>query len=134
MGAASIVVGDNPGLSGYGANEECFRKTGLMEAAKGYYQNIGNDSRKVAFNAISCPKLVSPGLCWMPTSSSACRSSRRTVNRYHRAIKNSFGLLPGAQKSQAATRRRVLPSVPEMLVDVFGLRVPDLFHRGCCCR
>src|SRR4030067_627821 len=50
LGPASIVVGDNPGLTLYGANEEGFRKTGLMEAAKGYYQNIGNDSRKVNFN------------------------------------------------------------------------------------
>jgi uncharacterized protein (DUF362 family) len=51
MGPAAIVVGDNPGLFSYGANEESFKKTGLMEAAGGYYQNIGNDSQKVAFNA-----------------------------------------------------------------------------------
>src|SRR4030042_5420782 len=80
MGAASIVVGDNPGVMGYGANEKCFEKTGLMEAAKGYYQNIGNDSQKVDFNAdfmstvslsrvvldadiiISLPKFKTPGL------------------------------------------------------------------------
>ena len=47
---SSIIVGDNPGLFNYGANEESFRSTGLMEAAKGYYQNIGNDSQKVDFN------------------------------------------------------------------------------------
>jgi uncharacterized protein (DUF362 family) len=50
MGTASIVVGDNPGMFDYGANEESFQKTGLMEAAGGYYQNIGNDSQKVDFN------------------------------------------------------------------------------------
>jgi uncharacterized protein (DUF362 family) len=44
MGPGSIVVGDNPGLFSYGVNEESFKITGLMEAAKGYYQNIGNDS------------------------------------------------------------------------------------------
>src|SRR5664280_2670868 len=36
-GPASIVVGDNPGLFSYGANEESFSKTGLMDAAKGHY-------------------------------------------------------------------------------------------------
>src|SRR5512143_448673 len=51
LAPASIVVGDNPGLFDYGANEASFAKTGLMEAAKGYYRNIGNDSEKVAFNA-----------------------------------------------------------------------------------
>ena len=50
MDPASIIVGDNPGLFNYGANEESFKKTGLMDAAKGYYQNIGDDSQKVEFN------------------------------------------------------------------------------------
>ena len=50
MSPAAIVVGDNPGLFNYGANELCFKQTGLMEAAKGYYRNIGNDSVQVAFN------------------------------------------------------------------------------------
>ena len=33
MMPAAIVVGDNPGLLSYGANEKSFRITGLMEAA-----------------------------------------------------------------------------------------------------
>jgi uncharacterized protein (DUF362 family) len=41
LAPASIVVGDNPGLFSYGANEESFKKTGLLEAAKGYYRNGG---------------------------------------------------------------------------------------------
>jgi uncharacterized protein (DUF362 family) len=36
MNPASIVVGDNPGLHSYGANEESFQKTGLMDAARGH--------------------------------------------------------------------------------------------------
>ena len=50
LGPASIVVGDNPGLFSYGANEASFQQTGLMAAARGYYQNIGNDSLQVDFN------------------------------------------------------------------------------------
>ena len=50
MGPASIIVGDNPGVFSYGANEESFRKTGLLDAAGPYYQNIGNDSMEVSFN------------------------------------------------------------------------------------
>ena len=33
MGPSAMVVGDNPGVLSYGANEESFQKTGLMEAA-----------------------------------------------------------------------------------------------------
>jgi uncharacterized protein (DUF362 family)/NAD-dependent dihydropyrimidine dehydrogenase PreA subunit len=128
MGPASIVVGDNPGVMGYGANEESFRKTGLMEAAKGYYQNIGDDSQKVDFNPdfmstvslsrivldadiiISLPKFKTHGLTVITG-----------------AIKNSYGFLPGAQKARLHRAAASPERFHEMLVDVFRLRVPDLF-------
>ena len=128
MGPASIVVGDNPGLFSYGANEESFRKTGLMEAAKGYYQNIGNDSQQVDFNPdfmdtvslsravleadilISLPKFKTHGLTVLTG-----------------AIKNSYGFLPGAQKARLHKAAGSPERFHEMVVNVFRLRVPDLF-------
>ena len=128
MGPASIVVGDNPGVFCYGANEESFRKTGLMEAAKGYYQNIGNDSLEVDFNPdfmsrvslsrivleadiiISLPKFKTHGLTVITG-----------------AIKNSYGFLPGAQKAKLHKAAGNAERFHELLVDVFRLRVPDLF-------
>jgi len=127
-GPASIVVGDNPGVASYGANEQSFKKTGLMEAAKGYYQNIGDDSRTVGFNPdfmstvslsrivldadiiISLPKFKTHGLTVMTG-----------------AIKNSYGFLPGAQKARLHRAAASPQRFHEMLVDVFRLRVPDLF-------
>jgi uncharacterized protein (DUF362 family)/Pyruvate/2-oxoacid:ferredoxin oxidoreductase delta subunit len=128
MKPASIVVGDNPGLLNYGANEESFEKAGLIEAAKGYYQNIGNDSEKFDFNPdfmatvtvsrivtesdiiISLPKFKTHGLTVMTG-----------------AIKNSYGILPGAQKARLHKAAGSPQRFHEMLVDVFRLRVPDLF-------
>jgi len=125
---ASIVVGDNPGLFNYGANEESFEKTGLMAAAGGHYKNIGNDSVKVDFNIdfmptvslsriikdadiiISLPKFKTHGLTVMTG-----------------AIKNSYGFLPGAQKAKLHKAAGTPQRFHEMLVDVFRLRVPDLF-------
>jgi uncharacterized protein (DUF362 family)/Pyruvate/2-oxoacid:ferredoxin oxidoreductase delta subunit len=124
----SIVVGDNPGLFDYGCNEASFMKTGLMEAAKGYYQNIGNDSRKMDFNPafmstvslsrivldadiiISLPKFKTHGLTVLTG-----------------AIKNSYGFLPGAQKAKLHKAAGSPERFHEMVVDVFRLRVPDLF-------
>lgn len=128
MGPASLKVGDNPGLFSYGANEESFSKTGLMEAAKGHYKNIGNDSRKVAFNpkymlfvsiswdsldadiVISLPKFKTHGLTVMTG-----------------AIKNSYGLLPGAQKAMLHKAAGNPTDFNEVVVEVFRIRVPDLF-------
>ena len=110
MGPASIVVGDNPGLHSYGANEESFRKSGLMEAAKGYYRNIGNDSRKVDFNpefmpsvslsrivldadiVISLPKFKTHGLRLSPgrsrTVTAFCPARRKPGCTGQRAVPN----------------------------------------------
>ncbi len=128
LGPAAIVVGDNPGLFSYGANEESFNQTGLMAAAKGYYQNIGNDSLQVDFNPdfmarvslsrivletdiiISLPKFKTHGLTVITG-----------------AIKNSYGFLPGAQKAKLHRAAGSPERFHEVVVDVFRLRVPDFF-------
>ena len=128
MGPASIVVGDNPGIFGYGANEESFKKTGLMEAAKGYYQNIGNDSQKVDFNpdfmsAVS----ISQAVLDADIIISLPKFKTHGLTVITGAIKNSYGFLPGAQKAKLHKAAGSAERFHEMLVDVFRLRVPDLF-------
>ena len=128
MRPASIIVGDNPGLHGYGANEECFRKTGLMEAAKGYYQNIGNDARKVAFNPDFMPEVsVSTAVLEADIVISLPKFKTHGLTVVTGAIKNSYGFLPGAQKARLHKAAGCAERFHEMLVDVFRLRVPDLF-------
>lgn len=125
---ATLIVGDNPGLFNYGANEASFQETGLLEAAKGYYRNIGNDSVKVDFNPeflaqvslsriileadviISLPKFKTHGLTIITG-----------------AIKNSYGFLPGAQKAVLHQAAGSPERFHEMVVDVFKLRPPDFF-------
>jgi uncharacterized protein (DUF362 family)/Pyruvate/2-oxoacid:ferredoxin oxidoreductase delta subunit len=128
MTPASIIVGDNPGVFSYGDNELSFTKTGLMEAAKGYYRNIGNESRKIAFKQeymdyisiseavmdadfiISLPKFKTHGLTVVTG-----------------AIKNSYGFMPGAQKAMLHKAAGSPERFHELIVDIFMLRVPDLF-------
>lgn len=128
MGPASIVVGDNPGIFSYGANEASFKQSGLMEASKGYYRNIGEDSVQVDFKSdfadrvsvssivldadvvISLPKFKTHGLTVMTG-----------------AIKNSYGYLPGAQKAKLHRIAGTPERFHEVIVDVFRLRVPNLF-------
>ncbi|WP_419659109.1 4Fe-4S ferredoxin iron-sulfur binding domain protein [Desulfosarcina variabilis str. Montpellier] len=124
----SIVVGDNPGVFSYGANEAAFEQTGLMAAAKGHYRNIGLDAVTVPFNAdymdsvrisrdiieadvvISLPKFKTHGLTVMTG-----------------AVKNSYGFLPGAQKARLHKIAGSPFRFHELIVDVFKLRVPNLF-------
>jgi uncharacterized protein (DUF362 family)/Pyruvate/2-oxoacid:ferredoxin oxidoreductase delta subunit len=127
MGPASIVVGDNPGVRGYGANEECFKRTGLMEAAKGYYQNIGNDSQKVDFNPDFMPTVsLSRIVLEADIIISLPKFKTHGLTVITGAIKNSYGFLPGAQKARLHRAAASPERFHEMMVDVFRLRVPDL--------
>jgi len=128
MDPASIVVGDNPGLMSYGANEESFEKTGLMDAACGHYENIGNDSVKFDFNPVFLPSVsLSKAVVDADIIISLPKFKTHGLTVVTGAIKNSYGFLPGAQKARLHKIAGTPQRFHEMLVDVFQLRVPDLF-------
>ncbi|MFN2355553.1 MAG: DUF362 domain-containing protein [Desulfopila sp.] len=128
MSPAELIVGDNPGLFNYGDNENSFNQTGLMEASRGYYRNLGDTSRQLPFNAefmaevgvseeimaadivISLPKFKTHGLTVMTG-----------------AVKNSYGILPGAQKARLHKLAGNPQRFHDVVAEVFALRVPDLF-------
>ena len=125
---ASIVVGDNPGVFSYGANEATFEKTGLMEAAKGYYQNIGNESREVDFNPDFMPKVsLSRIVLDADVIISLPKFKTHGLTVVTGAIKNCYGFLPGAQKAKLHRAAGGPERFHEVIVDVFRLRAPDFF-------
>jgi len=125
---ASIIVGDNPGLFSYGANEDAFQKSGLMEAAKGYYVNIGNDSKIVDFNPAFVPAIsVSKAVLDADIIISLPKFKTHGLTVITGCIKNSYGFLPGAQKAMLHKVSGNAERFHEMLIDVFRLRIPDLF-------
>ncbi|MCG6536188.1 MAG: DUF362 domain-containing protein, partial [Syntrophales bacterium LBB04] len=128
LNPASIVVGDNPGVFGYGQNEAAFQKTGLMEASKGYYQNIGNDSQTIDFNPDFMAKVsLSRAVLEAQVIISLPKFKTHGLTVMTGAIKNSYGFLPGAQKAKLHKAAGDPKRFQEMIVEFFKLRVPDLF-------
>jgi uncharacterized protein (DUF362 family) len=128
LGPAEIVVGDNPGLFNYGDNERSFEATGLMAAAKGYYQNLGNATDQLAFDPEFMPRVgVSTKIMAADILISLPKFKTHGLTVMTGAIKNSYGILPGAQKA----RLHQIAGTPErfhrVITEVFRLRVPDLF-------
>ncbi len=125
---ASIVVGDNPGMFSYGANEESFISTGLMEACLGRYENIGLDSLKVAFDPDFMPAVsVSRAVIEAEVLISLPKFKTHGLTVMSGALKNSYGILPGAQKAMLHKAAGSPVRFHELLVEVYRLRVPDLF-------
>jgi uncharacterized protein (DUF362 family)/Pyruvate/2-oxoacid:ferredoxin oxidoreductase delta subunit len=128
LSPAAIVVGDNPGLFDYGSNEASFSKTGLMDAAGAYYQNIGNDSLKIAFNPDFMSTVsVSRAVLDADVVISLPKFKTHGLTVVTGAIKNSYGILPGAQKAKLHKAAGSPERFHELVVEVFKLRVPDLF-------
>jgi uncharacterized protein (DUF362 family)/NAD-dependent dihydropyrimidine dehydrogenase PreA subunit len=127
-GPGEIIVGDNPGLFSYGANEASFAQTGLMDAAGGYYRNMGEDSVEVAFDAFGMPSLgVSREVMDADLMISLPKFKTHGLTVVTGAIKNSYGILPGAQKAMLHRLAGSPKRFNDLVVDVFRLRVPDFF-------
>ncbi|MCA1906157.1 MAG: DUF362 domain-containing protein [Desulfarculus sp.] len=125
---AEIIVGDNPGLMSYGANEASFRKCGLLDAAGGHYRNIGLEAVEQDFNPAWLPKVsVSRAVLQADVLISLPKFKTHGLTVLTGAVKNSYGILPGAQKALLHRKAGSPPAFHEMVVDVFRLRPPDLF-------
>ena len=123
-----LWVGDNPGVIGYGNNEDCFRAAGLMEAAGKHYVNIGNRSAAVSFGpAEEGSILVSSAVLEADIVISVPKFKTHGLTVLTGAIKNSYGILPGALKGRMHQRAGSPGGFQRMILEVFKLRVPDLF-------
>jgi uncharacterized protein (DUF362 family)/NAD-dependent dihydropyrimidine dehydrogenase PreA subunit len=128
MNPASLIVGDNPGLVNYGANEEAFKTAGLMEAAGKYYQNIGNDSVRADFDPTFMPAVSISRAIWeADVIISLPKFKTHGLTVVTGCIKNSYGFLPGAQKAVLHKIAGSAARFHEMIVGIFSLKIPDLF-------
>jgi uncharacterized protein (DUF362 family)/NAD-dependent dihydropyrimidine dehydrogenase PreA subunit len=124
----ALVVGDNPGLFNYGANEESFRQAGLLEAARGYYRNIGDEALELPFDPSFQPRVsLSRAVLEADVIISLPKFKTHGLTVLTGAIKNSYGFLPGAQKARLHRAAGNPQRFQELVVEVFRLRPPDLF-------
>jgi len=123
----SIVVGDNPGMMSYGANEKTFEQTGLMTAAGKYYRNIGTDVVQVDFNPKFIERLgVSRAVMEADVVISLPKFKTHGLTVISGAVKNSYGFIPGAMKANLHRIAGDSVRFSEVLVDIYRLKVPHL--------
>jgi uncharacterized protein (DUF362 family)/ferredoxin len=124
---AICLVGDNPGLNGYAANERCARISGILDAAEGCFVNFARETVQVSWRSRFIDRLViSRAVLDADLIINVPKFKTHMQTRITGAVKNMFGILAGAEKA------RVHLSVPrprdfsEALVDIYQIRVPDL--------
>ena len=124
---ATCLVGDNPGLNGYAANERCAKISGILDAADGCFVNFAQETVQVSLQSRLVGKVViSKVVLDADLLINVPKFKTHVQTRITGAVKNMFGILVGAEKA------RVHLSVPrprdfsEALVDIYQIRVPDL--------
>ncbi len=124
---AICLVGDNPGLRGYAANERCARISGIFEAADGCFVNFAKETVQVAVKSRFIEKLVvSKPVLEADLVINVPKFKTHIQTKITGAVKNMFGILVGAEKARVHLSAARPEYFSEALVDIYQIRIPDL--------
>jgi uncharacterized protein (DUF362 family)/Pyruvate/2-oxoacid:ferredoxin oxidoreductase delta subunit len=124
---AICLVGDNPGVLGYAANERCARVSGILEAADGCFVNFARETVQVAVRSRFVEKLViSKPILEADLVINVPKFKTHIQTKVTGAVKNMFGILVGAEKARVHLSAAKPEDFSEALVDVYQIRIPDL--------
>ena len=125
-GPRSIMVGDNPGMRGYGANVECAERSGILAICNGTYVNLSEGARRIPLQSRFVDEvLVSHQVLDVDVLITVPKMKTHLVTIVTAAIKNSFGFLVGGQKAELHRRAVGRHNFSEMVVDVYQVRPAD---------
>ncbi len=124
---AKVIVGDNPGVGGYGRSEKSADVCGLFEASRGCFLNLGQnpvqqgiESRYFDSLAISREVLEADEIVNLP------KLKTHSLTVLTGAIKNTFGYIAGGDKMRIHASCPTPMQFAEALVDIYSLRPPTL--------
>ena len=124
---AEVMVGDSPGLSGYGDSDHAARKSGIIDAAEGCYINLGRKavkcniaSRFFSNTMISGDVLESDYIVNLP------KFKTHGLTVLTGALKNTFGYVLGGNKMKIHSAAGSPRKFAEALLDIYQLRPPQL--------
>jgi uncharacterized protein (DUF362 family)/NAD-dependent dihydropyrimidine dehydrogenase PreA subunit len=124
---ASCLVGDNPGLSGYAANERCARVSGIFEAANGCFNNFAKETVQLGVKSRFLDRVVvSKAILEADLVINVPKFKTHLQTKITGAIKNMFGILVGAEKARVHLSAAKPENFSEALVDIYQIRIPDL--------
>jgi len=124
---ARLVVGDNPGVRGYGSNKLCATKSGIFEACAGHFVNLSEEGISTRFDSRFTNRLtISQSFLDADCYISIPKFKTHMLSVITGAMKNSFGMLVGGQKAAIHRMASSCESFSEALVDIYQVRTPDL--------
>lgn len=124
---AEVIVGDNCGVGGYGINQISAKRSGIIKASGGAYQNLAKNVRAVEADSRFFKKLViSQTVLEVDFIVNLPKLKTHALTLLTLGIKNMFGILAGTSKSRIHSSAPDLKDFGEALADIYQLRPPDL--------
>ena len=124
---AEVTVGDNCGVGGYGLNQRVAEVTGIAGAASGTYKNVALDTALVKLNSKYMESIaVSRDMIEADVLINVPKMKTHSLTIVSGAVKNMFGVVAGAGKSQCHKSAAAVRDFGELLGDIYSVRPPDL--------
>lgn len=124
---AEVIVGDNPGVMGYGLNEKVAQESGISEAAGESYRNISRDVVEVPLKSeVASTTIISRAVLDADVFISLPRFKTHMQTLISGAIKNSYGILAGGEKAKFHRLAPEPEKFSRLVAEVFAIRPPDL--------
>lgn len=124
--AKEIVVGDNSGSIHFDPLKIA-KVTGILDASDGCFANIAKDVIEIKVKSKFIDKLfISKPVIEADYIINVPKFKTHGLTTITGAIKNMFGIIPGAKKAQLHTLTRSVYEFAELLVDIYQIRIPDL--------
>lgn len=126
-GAAEVIVGDNPGMTGYGDSDHVAGVSGIMDAADGCYRNLAQKRQMVANPTGRGAALpVSSEVLRADVLINLAKMKTHVATGMTGAVKNTFGYIVGAAKTRLHAENPSPVDFAAALAGVFALRPPDV--------
>lgn len=124
---AKVVVGDNSGIQNMLSDLVTATRTGIFEASQGRFRNISDEVvyKKLGSNfgeIIAVSKII--GDCDIMISVPKMKTHLQTL--LTGAIKNSYGIVVGAQKPRLHMKYPNFEDFAGLVAEIYNIRRPDL--------
>lgn len=124
---ALCLVGDNPGLHGYAANEKCAKISGIWDAAGECFINLAKDTIRVEVASRFTKNLIiSKAILEADYVINIPKFKTHLQTKITGAVKNMLGIVVGAEKARVHLAASRPEHFAEALVDIYQIRPPDL--------
>jgi uncharacterized protein (DUF362 family)/NAD-dependent dihydropyrimidine dehydrogenase PreA subunit len=124
---ANVIVGDNPGIYGYGQSDKAARVSGIKDAAQGCFIHLGRNPVKYAISSRYTEHImIAKDVLDADIVVNLPKLKTHALTYFTGSVKNTFGYVVGGGKIRAHSQATNPRRFAEILVDIFQVRPPEL--------